>query len=57
MIITHDSAPELLSFDSCGIHVLYGAYSTGLRCIDWELDKLLKDCFRIFKKLPVSLAD
>ena len=53
----NSQAPDLLSLGSCGIHVLHGAYTRWQQVTDWELDKLLKDCFGIFKKSPARRLD
>ena len=36
---------------------MHGAYKTALSTTDWKLDKFLKACYSIFKKLPARRAD
>ena len=35
----------------------HGAYKTGQSVTYWELEKLLKDCYSIFKKSPARCCD
>ena len=37
--IKDPNAPSLLNIESCGVHVLHGAYKTGHKKTDWEVEK------------------
>ena len=43
--------PCLIVIGSCGLHVVHGAYQTGLKATDWEQDKNLKAAYGIFIKI------
>ena len=49
-------ALSLIEMESCGLHVLHGAYKTAQSVTSWRLDEFLKDCFSIFKKIRASSA-
>ena len=51
------SCPDMLNIGSCGIHVLHGAYGTGQNSTCWELDKLLKNLYSIFRRSPARRSD
>ena len=51
------SAPSLIVIGSCGLHVVYGAYQTGHRETDWDVDKTLKVVHGVFKKSPARRSD
>ena len=47
----------MLSLGSCGIRLLPGAFDTAQKFTDWDLEKPLKNCFRVSKRLPTICAD
>ena len=55
--IEDPNAPTLLNIGSCGLHVLRGAYKTGHKKTDWEVEKTLKAAYGIFKQSPARRAD
>ena len=44
------SSSMLLELGNCSLHVLHRAYQTDQFKTDWNLDKVLKNCYSIFKK-------
>ena len=49
--------PDLTEIGSCGLHVLHGAYGKAQKATDWNLDKLLKAIYSIFKLSPAQRED
>lgn len=47
----------LLNMGSCGLHVLHGAFGTGQKASGWNIDKLCKFSYSIFKKAPARRED
>ena len=50
-------SPKLLESGSCGIHVLHGSYNTAQSATNWNLGKILKSFYSIFKKSPARRSD
>jgi hypothetical protein len=44
--------PSLLNLGCCSLHVVHGAFQTGVKKTDWELDKILRAMFKIFNDSP-----
>ena len=49
--------PDLTEIGSCGLNVQHGAYGTAQKATDWNLDKLLKAVYSIFKLSPARRED
>ena len=43
---------KTLNIGSCSLHVLHGAFQTGILASDWEIEKVLKSLFKIFDDSP-----
>ena len=50
----HDDpdGPDLIQIGSCRLHVLRGVYEIARKATDWNLDKLLKGIYSVFKLSP-----
>ena len=55
----HDNpdGPDLIEIGSCGLHVLHAAYETAQKAKVWNVDKLLKAIYSIFKLSPARRED
>ena len=52
------NASPLFVIGSCGLHVIHGAFKTGLKQgIDWDLEKKLKAAYDILKNSPAKRKD
>ena len=49
--------PSLINIDSCGIHVMHGAFKTGTKASGWGVSKILKALARLFLDSPARRAD
>ena len=49
--------PDLIEIGSCGWHVLHGSYGTAQKATDWNLDKLLKAIYSLYKLSPARRED
>ena len=45
--------PKIIDIGSCSLHVLHGAFKSGVEATDWFLNEILKAMWKIF---DVSLA-
>ena len=45
----YPDGPDLTEIGSCGLHVLHGAYGRAQKATHWNLNKLLKAIYSIFK--------
>ena len=43
---------ELLEIGSCGLHVVHGAFQTGLNAVNWNVNSTLRAFYRILKDSP-----
>ena len=50
--IQDQNCPNLIAIDSCGLHVVHGAYGAEQNTTDWSLEKFLKTIYSIFKVAP-----
>ena len=50
-------APDLLEIGSCGLHVVHGAFGTGVEKTDWRMGKKLNAAWSIFKKSSDRRSD
>ena len=44
--------PQILEIGSCNLHVIHGAFQTGVKATGWELDWVLKAMWKLFKDSP-----
>ena len=44
--------PTIINIGSCGLHVIHGAFKTGINATDWDLKKILKAMWKIFDDSP-----
>ena len=44
--------PVLSNLGSCGMHVVHGAFQTGIKASDWSLEKVMKAMWRLFHDSP-----
>jgi len=44
--------PSIVNIGSCGLHVIHGAFKTGVEATDWSLNKILKAMWKIFDDSP-----
>ena len=44
--------PGIIDIGSCGLHVIHGAFQTGLQSQGWELNKIFRGMFNIFNESP-----
>ena len=49
--------PKLIEIGSCSLHIIYGAFKTGVESIDWEIKKTFKGCFVLFHDSPARRSD
>ena len=47
-----NEVPQLMDIGSCGLHVVHGAFETGVKATGWELGKVLKAMWRLFNDSP-----
>ena len=47
-----DELPALINIVSCGLHVIYGAFKTGVEATDWNIKKTLCGAFYILHDSP-----
>lgn len=55
--LKESSSKSLLDIGSCGLHIVHGAFKTGLKSTSWNLNKFLYDIFNLFKNSPARRAD
>ena len=53
----NSEAHTLLNMGSCVLHVLHGAFGTGQKATGWNIDKLCKFSYSIFKRAPARRED
>lgn len=49
--------PQLLQLGSCSLHIIHGAFSTGMQKTGWNLEKLLRAICYLFDDSPARRAD
>lgn len=50
-------APSLLDIGTCGLHVVHGAFRTGINATDWKLDSILRSLYYLFNESPARRSD
>ena len=51
------SFPGFISFGSCKLHTVNGAFKSGAEASGWKLENILKSCFEIFSNSPARRDD
>jgi hypothetical protein len=51
-----DIDQKLVELGSCGLHVVNGAFQTGHNATEWEINRLLRALYRLFKDVPARRA-
>ena len=49
--------PKLLNIGSCGLHIVHGAFYTGCRATDWNIDGILRALYYLFEDSPAKRED
>ena len=49
--------PDLVEIESCGLHVVHGAFGTDVEKTDWKMGKKLNAAWSIFKKSSARRSD
>ena len=52
-----EELPDIISFGSCNLHILHGAFESGFEVTDWEIKKLLKESHPILYGNPPRRVD
>ena len=52
-IQSHEKVPQLFEVGSCGLHVIYGAFQSGVKTTGWEIENIFKGMWRLFHDSPV----
>ncbi|XP_043468991.1 uncharacterized protein LOC122503272 [Leptopilina heterotoma] len=50
-------SPKLLELGSCGLHGVNGAFKTGIKKTEWNLDAFLRASYNLFKQVPARRGD
>ena len=54
---SNETYPKLLDVGSCGLHVVHGAFRTGLKQTGWGIDQVLKSLHSLFHDAPARRED
>ena len=54
---TDPDAPDLLDIGSCGLHVIHGAFKTGVNATGWKTDNLLRSLWWLFYDSQARRSD
>jgi hypothetical protein len=49
---TEKEFPQIIDVGSCGLHVVHGAFQTGVKATGWKLEKVLKSMWKLFNDSP-----
>ena len=52
-----DELPALINIGSCGLHVIHGAFKTGVEATNWNIKKFLRGAFYILHDSPARRED
>ena len=52
-----DELPALINIGSCGLHVIHGAFKTGVEATNWNIKKTLRSAFYILHDYPARRED
>ena len=45
--------PNIIDIGSCSLHVVHGAFKSGIEATNWDLKKIMKALWKIFDDSPV----
>ena len=48
---------QLLELGSCGLHAVHGAFQTGHKAAEWNVNEVLRSFYYLFKDSPARRAD
>ena len=51
-IRSREEVPQLFEVGSCGLHVIHGAFQSGVKTTEWEIEKKFKGMRRLFYDSP-----
>ena len=51
------SAPGMIDIGSCGLHIIHGAFKTGIEVTGWALKSVLKGAHTVLHDTPARRAD
>ena len=51
--LSHGGFTKTIHVGSCSLHILHGAFATGILCTEWKLGKLMKAMFKILDEPPM----
>ena len=51
-IRSREENPQLFEVGSCGLHVIHGAFQSGVKTTGWEIEKIFKGMWRLFPDSP-----
>ena len=54
---SNETYPKLLDVGSCGLHVVHGAFRTGMKQTGWGTDQVLKSLHSLFHDAPARRED
>ena len=46
----------MIDVGTCALHILHGAFRTGLTATSWKVDSLLRSLFNLFNVSPARLV-
>ena len=52
-----DELPALINIGSCGLHVIHGAFKTGVEATNWNIKKAFRGAFNILGDSPARRED
>ena len=54
---SNETYPNLLDVESCSLHVVHGAFKTGMKQTGWGIDLLLKSLYSHLHETPARRED
>ena len=48
---------KLIDIGSCDLHAIHGSFKTACFKTEWDIKRLLKSCFQVFKDSPARRED
>ena len=48
-----EEVPQMFEVGSCGLHVIHGAFQSGVKATGWEIEKIFKGIWGLFHDSPV----
>ena len=55
--ISNEQYPKLLDIGSCSLHVVHGAFRSGMKQTNWGIDLLLRSLYNLFNETPARRED